>query len=102
MTVDAAVLRAIAARVGWTALQAGVGVLLPYLMDAPYWWALPIASVLSILKNVIATKVGEPGSLVFSTTSVDQKMQMPVLIDDANDSEVVTIEEFRRDQGVID
>ena len=91
-------LRAIAARVGWTALQAGIGVLLPYLTGAPYWWALPIASVLSVVKNMVATKFGEPGSLVFSTTSVDQSGPMPVLKDD--ESEVVTIDEFRRQQGV--
>ena len=102
MTVDAAIWRAIAARVGWTALQAGLGVLLPYLMDAPYWWALPIASVLSVLKNVAATKFGEPGTLVFSKTSVDQSIPTSVLIDDVDDSEVVTIDEFRRDQGVTD
>jgi hypothetical protein len=40
-------------RAGWTALQAGIGLLATQLQDIPAWWALPIATALSLAKTWI-------------------------------------------------
>lgn len=56
-------------RVAWTAVQAGVSVLLVALTDVSYTWVTPVAAALAILKNVAGKKIGDPntGSWVPST-----------------------------------
>lgn len=49
-------------RIGWTALQGVVGLVVVELADVDMWWALPVASALAALKALIAKKVGQPGT----------------------------------------
>lgn len=49
-------------RVGWTLAQVVLGVLIVETADLPYWWVVPLTSVLSMLKGLVARKVGDPDS----------------------------------------
>lgn len=49
-------------RVGWTLAQVILGVLIVETADLPYWWVVPLTSVLSMLKGLAARKVGSPDS----------------------------------------
>lgn len=58
------------ARAGWTALQSALGVLaVTAQTDLPQeaWWAVPVASVLSALKSFVASRVGDPHDVSFTT-----------------------------------
>ncbi|NYI04932.1 hypothetical protein [Allostreptomyces psammosilenae] len=49
-------------RVGWTAAQAGVGVVAAETAGLETWWAVPIATLLAAVKGQIATRIGAPGT----------------------------------------
>jgi len=49
-------------RVGWTAAQAGVGVLIIANTDAPTAYAAVIAAALALVKGFIAKKIGNKES----------------------------------------
>lgn len=57
--------RDLLARAGWTALQAGVGLLTVEALDVPLAWAPIVAVALSSLKSWIATRVGDPDTASF-------------------------------------
>lgn len=62
--------RDLAARAGWTAAQAGLGLVTVEALDLPAAWAPIIAVVLSALKSFIATKVGDPSTATFAPAPV--------------------------------
>lgn len=49
-------------RVGWTAAQAGVGVITVEALNVPVEWAAVVAAVLAVVKGFIAKKVGNSDS----------------------------------------
>jgi hypothetical protein len=55
-------LRDLAARAGWTALQAALGLVTVEALDLPVEWAIPVAAVLSAIKSKVAQKVGRDPS----------------------------------------
>jgi hypothetical protein len=54
----------LAARAGWTALQAVVGVLVTQLAGLDVWWSAPIAMVLSAAKSWLAGRLTGSTSLL--------------------------------------
>jgi hydrogenase/urease accessory protein HupE len=52
----------IAERTGWTAAQAGLGVIITYAAGLPPAYAVPVAGALALLKGYIASHIGEPDS----------------------------------------
>jgi hypothetical protein len=54
----------LAERVGATAGEAAVGVLITYLSGLPAWWAIALVPVLSGAKSWLATKVTGTASLL--------------------------------------
>lgn len=71
--ITSVALKALAARAGWTAFQALVGVLAVWVStvdvtDQPGWAAailLVVATGLSAIKSFIASKVGDPETVTF-------------------------------------
>lgn len=57
--------RDLAARAGWTALQAALGLVTVEALDIPVAWAPIIAVALSSLKSFVATKVGNRDTVTF-------------------------------------
>lgn len=55
----------LAARVGWTAAQAGLALITVEALDVPLAWAGIIAAGLSALKSFVAGKVGDPNTVTF-------------------------------------
>lgn len=55
----------LAARAFWTVLQALLGVLTAEALGVPMEYSIVFAGVLSALKSFVATKVGDPETVVF-------------------------------------
>ncbi|MFF9265802.1 hypothetical protein [Streptomyces longwoodensis] len=49
-------------RIGWTTLEALVGLGAVYFAEWNTWWALPISVGLASLKTVVAKNIGQPGT----------------------------------------
>jgi hypothetical protein len=49
-----------AERVAWTAAEAGLGVVIVEVSDLKYAWVAPIVVGLTMLKTLIAKRVGDP------------------------------------------
>ena len=62
MKVSKVWVRDVCERVGWTALQAALGVLTTNLTGLPVAYAVPVAAGLSALKGWVATQIGDPNS----------------------------------------
>lgn len=76
--IQASALKSLAARAGWTAAQAAVGVLLVWLTDlggastdipSQAWWAAGAATALSAVKSYIGAHVGDPSNVKFDFSS---------------------------------
>ena len=52
----------LAERVGWTAVQAGLGLVTVEALGVPTAWAAVVASVLAVVKGFVARRVGDPNS----------------------------------------
>jgi hypothetical protein len=49
----------VAERAGWTLAQAAVGFATVEVAGVDVWWAVPVASGLSVLKGIVAKHVGK-------------------------------------------
>lgn len=58
--------RDLAARAGWTALQAGLALVTVEALDVPVAWAGVVAAGLSALKSWVAGQVGDRSSVTFT------------------------------------
>lgn len=63
-------LRDLLSRAGWTALQAGLGLITVDALDIPVAYVVPIAWALSSIKSWVATKVGNPNTVTFDADGV--------------------------------
>ncbi len=57
--------KALAARAGWTAAQAALGLVTADALGLPLVWAAVFATALSAVKSFVATKVGDPNTVTF-------------------------------------
>ena len=55
----------LASRAGWTALQVVLGFLTVEALDVPVAWVPIVATALSAVKSFVASKTGDPDTVVF-------------------------------------
>lgn len=72
-------LKSLAARAGWTAVQAALGVLTIALttnVPSEVWYVTLIATALSAVKSFVASKVGDPNTVKFDTAPASADPQI--------------------------
>lgn len=59
-------------RVGWTAAQAGLGLVTVEVLDIPAAWAPIVATALAVVKGIVAKKVGNKDTYALLPASLDK------------------------------